>query len=193
MDEVRRLVATHPRLIHEMARGTERCNWGPPMSYAANLGRDQIILALHELGTTDLQHAIGRASLQGKIATAHMLHDLMGRPRPPVIAWAALRTPSAPPVQGSCKSLAAQVRDEHGKRLAPVDVVLESDSRKPSAKHEILEMYVRHGLELPDTPPMALHRGRIDLLPGKPAPHNPRLLERTFTHEEDRPAGVRLS
>jgi len=25
-------------------------------------------------------------------------------------------------------------------------------------------MYVEHGLELPDTPTMALHRGRIDLL-----------------------------
>jgi hypothetical protein len=36
--------------------------------------------------------------------------------------------------------------------------------RNPSAKHQFLEMYVRHGLELPDTPTMALHQGRIDLL-----------------------------
>jgi hypothetical protein len=43
-------------------------------------------------------------------------------------------------------------------------VVLESDSRKPSSKHEILEMYVQHELALPDTPTIALHRGRIDLL-----------------------------
>src|SRR5689334_5531112 len=40
---VRELVRKHPALLHEMARGTETCNWGPPMSYAANLGRDRII------------------------------------------------------------------------------------------------------------------------------------------------------
>lgn len=39
-----------------------------------------------------------------------------------------------------------------------------TDSRKPEAKHRILEMYVAHGLELPDTPAMAVHRGRLDLL-----------------------------
>jgi hypothetical protein len=79
--------------------------------------------------------------------------------------------------------LGAPVRDANGKRLAPVDVVLESDSRKPAAKHQILEMYVAHGLELPDTPVMALHRGRIDLLE-KHLRSDPGLLWRTFTHEE---------
>jgi hypothetical protein len=44
-------------------------------------------------------------------------------------------------------------------------------------------MYVRHGLELPDTPTMALHRGRIDLLEAHLA-RDPRLLERTFSHQE---------
>src|SRR5262245_38645478 len=33
LGEVRALVARDPRLLHEMARGTESCNWGPPMSY----------------------------------------------------------------------------------------------------------------------------------------------------------------
>jgi hypothetical protein len=75
------------------------------------------------------------------------------------------------------------MRDAHGKPLAPVDVVLETDSRKPEAKHQILEMYVRHGLQLPDTPTMALHRGRIDLLEAH-LRRDPRLLDRTFTHEE---------
>jgi ankyrin repeat protein len=79
--------------------------------------------------------------------------------------------------------LGAPVRDANGNRLAPVDVVLESDSRKPAAKHEILEMYVQHGLELPDTPTMALHRGRIDLLE-EHLRRDPGLLRRTFTHEE---------
>jgi ankyrin repeat protein len=75
------------------------------------------------------------------------------------------------------------VRDRQGRRLAPVDIVLETDSRNPSAKHEILEMYVAHGLELPDTPVMALHRGRIDLLE-EHLRRDPKLLQRTFAHEE---------
>jgi hypothetical protein len=44
-------------------------------------------------------------------------------------------------------------------------------------------MYVQHGIELPDTPTMALHRGRIDLLE-KHLRRDPGLLHRTFTHEE---------
>jgi hypothetical protein len=77
----------------------------------------------------------------------------------------------------------AQVHDADGKRLAPVDLVLETDSRNPSAKHQILEMYVRHGLELPDTPTMALHQGRIDLLE-EHLRRDPGLMRRTFTHDE---------
>jgi len=75
------------------------------------------------------------------------------------------------------------VCDAVGKRLAPVDVVLETDGRNPAAKHEILELYVQHGLELPNTPTMALHRGRIDLLE-EHLRRDPGLLHRTFTHEE---------
>jgi hypothetical protein len=53
--------------------------------------------------------------------------------------------------------------------------------RRPSApaKHRTLEMYVEHGFEPPDTPVMALHRGRIDLL-GAHLARDPDLLTRTF-------------
>lgn len=77
----------------------------------------------------------------------------------------------------------ARTRDENGKSLAPVSVVLESDSRKPEAKHAILDMYVQHGVGLPDTPVMALHRGRIDLLEAH-LRRDPALLTRTFSHAE---------
>src|SRR6476620_6930141 len=39
---VRTLVTKHPNLLNEMARAVKGCNWGPPMSYAANLGRNEI-------------------------------------------------------------------------------------------------------------------------------------------------------
>ena len=42
---------------------------------------------------------------------------------------------------------------------------------------------MQHGLVLPDTPTMALHRGRIDLLE-QHLNIDPGLLHRTFTHEE---------
>jgi hypothetical protein len=177
------LVAKHPHLIHEMARGTERCNWGPPMSYAANLGRDAIIEMLHALGATDLEFALGRATLQSKIDTARKLHALMGKPRPPAGALDGPAYTLSASGTALMFELGAQVRDAQGKRLAPVDVVLETDSRNPAAKHQILEMYVKNGFELPDTPTMALHRGRIDLLE-KHLRRDPGVLERTFTHEE---------
>lgn len=182
-DMVRGLLLKHPALLHEMARGTEKCNWGPPMSYAANLGRDRIISMLHELGATDHLHALGRATLQSKIGTARMLHKMMGSPKP--TAGALLGPAYTLSVSGTelMFELGAEVYDENGKRVAPVDYVLETDSRNPAAKHQILEMYVQHGLELPDTPTMAIHRGRMDLVE-EHLRRDPGLLRRTFTHEE---------
>ena len=45
MEAVRALVAKRPALLHEPVLIRES-NWGPPLSYAANLGRDAIIRAL---------------------------------------------------------------------------------------------------------------------------------------------------
>jgi hypothetical protein len=184
---VRELVLQYPALLHEMARGTEMCNWGPPMSYAANVGRDRIIRMLHELGATDHFHALGRATLQSKIGSARMLHKMMGFPKPP--EGALIGPAYTLSVSGTelMFELGAQVRDENGKRIAPVDYVLETDSRCPSAKHKILELYAQHGLELPDTPTMALHRGRIDLLE-QHLRRDPELLRRTFSFEEIYPS-----
>jgi hypothetical protein len=188
VDSVRELVVKHPNLLHENA-GIRNSNWGPPMSYAANLGRDEIIRMLYELGARDLEQAIDRATLQSKIGTARMLYELMGRPRVPE---GALGGPAYTlSVSGTALMLefGARVCDENGNRLAPVDVVLETDSRNPSAKHQILELYVQHGLELPDTPTMALHRGRLDLLE-EHLRRDPQLLQRTFTHEEIYPPAL---
>jgi hypothetical protein len=180
---VRKLVQKHPRLVHEMALGREKSSWGPPMSYAANLGRDKIIAALYGAGATDLDSALARAALQGQIETARKLHAMTGSaPLPSDALGGPAYTLSA---SGTALmfELGAQVRDSDGRRIAPVDVVLETDSRIPSAKHQILEMYVQHGLELPDTPTMAVHRGRIDLLEER-LRRDANLLSRTFSVEE---------
>jgi hypothetical protein len=177
------MVLKHPQLIKEMARGTERCNWGPPMSYAANLGRDQIIRMLHNFGATDHAHALDRATLQSRIETARMIHTMMGSPRPPDNSLAGPAYTLSVSGTALMLELGAPVRQADGKPLAPVAMVLETDSRNPSAKHQILELYVQYGLELPDTPIMALHRGRIDLLE-QHLQRDPDLLRRTFSFEE---------
>ncbi|MGH7419876.1 MAG: ankyrin repeat domain-containing protein [Candidatus Rokuibacteriota bacterium] len=181
-DAVRALIGKHPHLLHEHAT-IRRSDWGPPMTYAANLGRDRIIEMLHALGATDLQSALGRAVLQSKIGTARKLHAMLGAPRPPRGALGGPAYTLSASGTALVLELGGQVRDSTGQRLAPVDVVLETDSRDPSAKHQILEMYVQHGLELPDTPTMALHRGRIDLL-DEHLRRDPGLLSRPFSHEQ---------
>jgi ankyrin repeat protein len=187
LDVVRELVTSNPKLLHEKVLIRQDSNWGPPMSYAANLGRDRIIRFLHERGATDVKYAAGRAALQGQIETARMLYDFAGRPQ---LDDDALGGPAYTlNVEGTklLLGLGARVRDDAGRRLSPVDVVLETDSRNPEAKHAILEMYAREGLELPDTPVMALHRGRIDLLE-RHLERDPELLVHTFTHREIYPA-----
>ena len=182
VEAVRALVLRDPQLLEEDARGVKG-NWGPPMSYAATLGQDAIIEMLHTLGASDMQYAFGRACLLGHIETARKLHAMMDIP--PNLDGVLGSPAYTLNVAGTelLLSLGARVYNDHGKLLAPVDVVLETDSRNPPATHRILELYVEHGLKLPDTPPMAVYRGRIDLLEDH-LRHDPNLLKRTFTHKE---------
>lgn len=189
VDAVRKLIAENQSLLHEPVIIRRNSNWGPPMTYAANLGRDRLIKMLHSLGATDLETAMDRATLQGKIETARMVHAMLGWPRVPDDALGGPAYTLSAAATEYLFEVGAKVYDDGGKRIAPVDVVLETDSRKPAEKHAILEMYVQHGLQLPDTPTMALHRGRIDLLE-EHLRRDPQLLRRTFTHEEIYPPEV---
>lgn len=181
IDTVRTLVRKHPQLLREHARGVNSCNWGPPLSFAANLGRERIIEMLRAKGADDVQHAFGRACLQGQIGTAKQLHAMGARP-------------TADDVMGCCETqdadgltllldLGAELANERGERIAPVSMLLETYCRNTEGKHRCLEMCAERGVELPDTPAMAVHRGRIDLLEALLA-RDPRMLERTFTAEE---------
>ena len=179
-DAVRALVLNNPRLLDEDARGVKGA-WGPPMSYAANLGRDRIIAMLHDLGATDLQFALDRACLRGQIDTARRLYAMGARPSPDA-------------AMGPCETLngeglafvldlGAAICDEKGDERAPVAMVLETYTRNPHGKHRCLELLAEHGARLPDTPPMAVHRGRVDLLEDH-LRRDPGLLARTFSHRE---------
>ncbi len=181
-DTVRDLVTANPRLLHESATIRES-NWGPPMSYAANVGRDRIIAMLHELGAKDSFHAFDRAILQGRTETAKKLHAMMGSPVPAAELLGGAAYTLSVPGTALLFELGTQLRGENGVASAPVSTVLETDSRNPTAKHAILEMYSSHGFEFPDTPIMALHRGRLDLLDAH-IRRDPGLLSRAFSYEE---------
>jgi hypothetical protein len=76
-------------------------------------------------------------------------------------------------------ALGRRVSGPEGVDRNAVEHLLGTDSRNPAAKHRILEMWIEHGFAPPDTPVMALHRGRIDLLEVHLA-RDPGLLTRTF-------------
>jgi Transposase domain (DUF772) len=50
LDAVRLLVTQNPHLLREEVLIRKDSNWGPPLTYAANLGRDNIIRFLHGQG-----------------------------------------------------------------------------------------------------------------------------------------------
>ena len=183
LDTVRALVTSHPALIHEPVLIRTDSNWGPPMSYAANLGRDRIIRFLHSQGAKDLEHAAGRAALQSHPETVRMIYELAGRPS--VEKWTLAGPAYTLSVEGTAVlfALGASLHGPDGVDRNTMEHLLGTDSRNPPAKHRILEMYVDHGFEPPDTPVMALHRGRIDLLEAHLA-RDPNLLTRTFAIDD---------
>ena len=181
VEGVRKLVEKDPRLLHESARGLADSNWGPPMSYAANVGQTAIIEMLREKGAKDVQYAFDRACLQGQLDTARRLHAMGARAAPGC-------------VMGPCETLNAEglafllelgadLADAQGDRLAPAGLLLQTYCRGPAGKHGCLELAGKHGAALPDTPVMAMHRGRIDLLEAHLG-RDPAMLNRTFSHEE---------
>jgi hypothetical protein len=179
LDGVRALITRSPALLHEHVLIRTDSNWGPPMSYAANLGRDGIIRLLHEHGARDLEFAAGRAALQGKAETVRMIYDLAGRPSLDKGTFAGPAYTLSVEGIAVLFALGARVVGPAGVDRNTMEHLLGTDSRNPAAKHRILEMYVEHGFEPPDTPVMALHRGRIDLLEAHLA-RDPELLTRTF-------------
>jgi ankyrin repeat protein len=186
-EAVRELVLKDPRLLRESASGVADSNWGPPMSYAANVGQDGIIAMLREMGAEDLQHAFDRACLQGQIETARRLHAMGAR----VLTGMVMGPCETLNAEGLALlfELGAELSDEHGDRLAPVALLLQTYCRGPEGKHRCLDLVAQHGITLPDTPPMVMHLGRIDLLQAH-LRRDSHLLNRTFSHEEIYPPAL---
>jgi hypothetical protein len=178
-DIVRTLITRNPALVHEDVLIRTDSNWGPPMTYAANLGRDRIIRLLHSHGAKDIKSAAGRAALQGKADTVRMIYELAGKPSLDKLTLAGPAYTLSVEGTAVLLTLGARLVGPDGVDRNTMEHLLGTDSRNPAAKHRILEMYVEYGFEPPDTPVMALHRGRIDLLEAHLA-RDKDLLTRTF-------------
>jgi hypothetical protein len=188
IDAVRRLVAASPNLLTEHATIRDS-HWGPPLSYAANIGRDRIIRLLYSLGARDLEYALDRAVLQSRVSTAAILHELMGKPTPPDDAFGGSAYTLSVAGTEFLFRVGARVRFPDGRQSAPVEAAIGSDSRNPDAKRRILELYADHGYVYPDTPIMAFHRGRVDLLE-RHLQRDAGLINRRFAIEEIFPPEV---
>jgi hypothetical protein len=174
------LIRQYPKLLHERVNGVTS-NWGPPLACAVQIGAAKVFAALMKLPGQDLQWALGRATLKGRSDMARAL-----------IAQGASVEPGE--VMGPCESLnigglqflasiGAPLTDEHGDHMAPIGMLLEGYFRDPDAKHECLKFFAQHGIDFPDTPVMAFHRGRIDLLEKHLAADRD-LVHRRFSYRE---------
>lgn len=73
----------------------------------------------------------------------------------------------------------------------PLAMLTGTYSRNAAGKHACLEVLAEHGQQIPDTPVMALHRGRLDLLE-KHLEQEPGLLARRFSLAEIYPPTLGL-
>ncbi len=178
-EKVHALITRNAALIHEAVLVRADSPHGRPMTYAASLGRDGIVRLLHSHGARDLESAAGQAALQNRADTVRLLYDLAGGP--PLEKLTLAGPAYTLSVEGTAVlfTLGVRIVGPEGVDPTTMEHLLGTDSRNPPAKHRILEMYVEHGFEPPDTPVMALHRGRIDLLDAHLA-RDPHLLSRTF-------------
>ena len=180
VNTVRELLVADPTLLLEDARGVKG-NWGPPMSYAANVGANEIVDLCHRLGASDVQVAFERACLRGKLDTAKILLGLGATVRDGI-------------VMGPCETLngsglefllrnGANLVDEGGNPLAPIGLILQTYCRNPEGKHKCLQLVQETGFMIPKTAPMAIHCGRLDWLE-EIFHSDPKILNRTYKHSE---------
>lgn len=183
-EAVTALLKAYPNLMHvPVVSG----NWGCPMSHAANLGRLEMVKTIAALGARDYQHAFGRALLQGRLEVASwLLHH--GATLEPGIIMGACETLNAKGF-AFLDDMGVDFSDDKGNSLAPLALVLETYSRNPPGKRELLHRFQRRGYKWPDNPIMAFHCGDVDKL-NFHFRQDPQLINRRFSYREIYPVAL---
>jgi hypothetical protein len=145
------------------------------------MGRLDMVKVIAALDAKDFQHAFDRALLHGDIEIAQWLHG-----QGAVFTAAGL--------MGCCETLnergfgflddaGVPLTDEKGNVLAPLAMTLETYSRRPAGKHEILQRFKARGYQWSDTPIMAFHCGDLEGLKAH-FQQDPQLINRRFSYRE---------
>ena len=135
------------------------------------------MLQLRERGVDSADALLARPDLQPVLDTLRLLGRLGGSPAGDWVGG------SMEVLRGSDFALLAEIGADVRASLGWTALALETYARYPAGKHRILEVMASHGVPLPDSPSMAVHRGRLDLLE-QHLRRDPALLVRTFSHED---------
>lgn len=172
-DALREVVVEHADVFDEQHSG----GWRDALADAANAALHRIITRLRSDGIRDVSTAMARPGMR-KWLDALRLLGRVGARVPSDAVGGAVEI-----LNGADFELMADVGANIAQHRGLVALALETYARAPEGKHRILETMARHGVDFPDTPPMAVHRGRVDLL-GRHLQRDPQLLTRTFSHRE---------
>ena len=179
LDSVRHLVLAEEAFLKDEKLPHEPA-WRPAMRTAATRGLERIVTMLRQAGARDVDEVRARPELASWLRVLRVLGGL-GATFPPHAIGGAVESLAGANFAFMVE-VGSAIEDEQGDWRSRVALTLETYARNPSGKHAILETIAAHGIPLPDTPPMAVHRGRIDLLE-QWLRRDPGLLHRTFPHE----------
>ena len=175
-DAVRQLVEAHPEVLPQVASVRET-GWRSTMASAADLGLRRVIERLQEHGVRGIKAAVANPELHQWLDALRLLGRIGARPSADVVGGAVEL------LQGADLAFMVEVGADVRHHKGLVALALETYARDPEGKHRILDVMAEQGIVMPDTAPMAVHRGRIDLL--ERYLHRDRaFLARTFSHRE---------
>lgn len=180
MDTARKIVAAAPDLMSDAGMDAENGLAGAVIQ-AARHSLERTIATLQAGGVRDITTALRFPELRPAVDGLRLLGRLGAHPHPDVVAGAVEL------LQGAdfafMIEMGAPIADRSGDWRPVVALALETYARNPEGKHRILETLADRGIAVPDTSPIAVHRGRLDLLERHLA-RDPKLLQRTFTHQQ---------
>ena len=128
---------------------------------AVRHGTLKMVELMYELGATNVQHALGYIVYQLKPDIAEYLLQ-KGASFSSFDVLPGSEVLNSKVMDFSLNHFTGKLDQSLGKRS--IAMLLSTYSRNPTEKHACLEIIEHAGIHLPDTPTMALHRGRIDLL-----------------------------
>jgi hypothetical protein len=180
-ERLRDVAAARPDLARDRDRPAD--GWRAPLAHAADAAIRRLMLQLRERGVHSADALLARPDLRPVLETLRLLGRVGGSPAGDWVGG------SVEVLRGSDFALLAEIGADVRGGLEWTALALETYARDPAGKHRILEVMASHGVQLPDSPPMALHRGRLDLLE-ECLRRDPALVARTFAHEDIYPPSL---